>query len=139
MPIGLKNTEETYQRLIDKKLADFLAETPPKKDKEIKNGEAKGKEPESENAWKLYTNRASSFDGSKAGLILVDSKGKEYTYALRFEFETTKNEAKYEALLAGLRIAKERKIQELIIFVDSQLVANQVNGLFEARKPVIKQ
>ncbi|GJU48515.1 reverse transcriptase domain-containing protein [Tanacetum coccineum] len=31
------------------------------------------------------------------------------------------------------------KIQELIIFVDSQLVANKVNGLFEARQPVIKQ
>ncbi|GKE84669.1 reverse transcriptase domain-containing protein, partial [Tanacetum coccineum] len=31
------------------------------------------------------------------------------------------------------------KIQERIIFVDSQLVANQVNGLFEVRQPVIKQ
>ncbi|GKE09755.1 reverse transcriptase domain-containing protein [Tanacetum coccineum] len=36
-------------------------------------------------------------------------EGKEYTYALRFEFETTSNEAEYEALLAGLRIAKEVK------------------------------
>nr|GEW11868.1 reverse transcriptase domain-containing protein [Tanacetum cinerariifolium] len=72
-------------------------------------------------------------------LMLVDPEGKEYTYALRFKFETTNNKAEYEALLAGLRIAKEMKIQELIIFVDSQLVANQVNGLFEARKPVIKQ
>ncbi|GJU71356.1 reverse transcriptase domain-containing protein [Tanacetum coccineum] len=31
------------------------------------------------------------------------------------------------------------KIQELTIFVDSQLVANQVKGLFEARQPIIKQ
>ncbi|GKA90625.1 reverse transcriptase domain-containing protein [Tanacetum coccineum] len=67
------------------------------------------------------------------------SKGKKYTYALRFEFETTNNEAEYEALLAGPRLAKEMKIHELIIFVDSQLVSNQVNGLFEARQPVIKQ
>ncbi|GJZ01603.1 reverse transcriptase domain-containing protein [Tanacetum coccineum] len=113
-------------------LADFLAETPPKK--EIKNGETKMKEPESENAWKLFTDGASRSDGSRVGLMLVDPEGKEYTYALRFEFKTTNNEAKYEALLARLRIAKEMKIQELIIFVDSQLVANQVNGLFEARK-----
>nr|GEZ78075.1 reverse transcriptase domain-containing protein [Tanacetum cinerariifolium]GEZ78771.1 reverse transcriptase domain-containing protein [Tanacetum cinerariifolium] len=76
---------------------------------------------------------------SQIRLMLVDPEGKEYTYALRFEFETTNNEAEYEALLAGLHIAKEMKIQELIIFVDSQLVANQVNGLFEARQPVIKQ
>ncbi|GKD09916.1 reverse transcriptase domain-containing protein [Tanacetum coccineum] len=102
-------------------LADFLAETPPKKDREIKDGEAKRKEPEPENASNLFTDRASSFDGSGAGLMLVNPKGKEYTYALRFEFETTNNEAEYEALLAGLRIAKEMKIQELIIFVDKDI------------------
>ncbi|GJS94024.1 reverse transcriptase domain-containing protein [Tanacetum coccineum] len=75
----------------------------------------------------------------RVGMMLVNSAGKEYTYALRFEFETTNNEAEYEALLAGLRIAKEMKIQELIIFADCQLVANQVNRLFKARQPVIKQ
>ncbi|GJT78430.1 putative reverse transcriptase domain-containing protein [Tanacetum coccineum] len=69
--------------------------------------------------------RLRSSDGSGAGLILVSIEGKEYTYALRFEFKTTNNEAEYEALLAGLRIATKMKIQELAIFVDSQLVANQ--------------
>ncbi|GKC99244.1 reverse transcriptase domain-containing protein [Tanacetum coccineum] len=57
------------------------------------------------NEWKLYNDGASSPDGAGAGLMLIDSAGKEYTYALRFEFETTNNEAEYEALLAGLRIA----------------------------------
>ncbi|GKB28802.1 reverse transcriptase domain-containing protein [Tanacetum coccineum] len=113
---------------------------PPKsKDSEIKDREAKRKEPEPKNAWEFFTDKASSFDGSGAGLMMVNPKGKEYTYALRFEFKTTNNEAGYEALLAGLRIAKEMKIQELIIFVESQLVANQVNRLFQARQPAIKQ
>ncbi|GJT74641.1 reverse transcriptase domain-containing protein [Tanacetum coccineum] len=35
--------------------------------------------------------------------------------------------------------AVDIKIKDLAIFVDSQLVANQVKGLFEARQPVIKQ
>ncbi|GJV22633.1 reverse transcriptase domain-containing protein [Tanacetum coccineum] len=118
-------------------LADFLAETPPKKDREIKDGEAKRKELEPENAWKIFTDGASSSDGSMVGLMLVNLEGKEYTYALRFEFETINNEAEYEALLLGLHIAKEMKIQELIIFVDSQLIANQVNKLFEARQPEV--
>ncbi|GKF09913.1 reverse transcriptase domain-containing protein, partial [Tanacetum coccineum] len=82
---------------------------------------------------------ASSSDGYRAGLMLVSPKGKEYTYALRFEFKTTNMEAEYEALLAGLCISKKMKIQELFVFVDSQLVANQVKGLFEARQPTIKQ
>nr|GEW75847.1 reverse transcriptase domain-containing protein [Tanacetum cinerariifolium] len=92
-----------------------------------------------ENTWKLYTDGASSFNGFEAGLILVSPDGKEYTYALRFKFKPTNNKAEYEALLAGLRIIVEMNIQDLDVFVDSQLVANQVKGLFKARQPVINQ
>ncbi|XP_071714424.1 uncharacterized protein [Rutidosis leptorrhynchoides] len=88
--------------------------------------------------WKLYTDGASSSDGSGAGLMLVNPEGKEFTYALCFEFTTTNNEAEYEALLAGLRMAKELKILHLRAFVDSQLVANQIKGTFEARQPTIQ-
>ncbi|GJW25338.1 reverse transcriptase domain-containing protein [Tanacetum coccineum] len=104
-----------------KVLAGFLAETPSTRDKETKVKETKRKEPDPdlENTWKLFTDRASSFDGFGAGLMLVSPEGKEYTYALIFEFETTINEAKYEAQLAGLRIATKMKIQELSIFIDS--------------------
>ncbi|GJT75275.1 reverse transcriptase domain-containing protein [Tanacetum coccineum] len=41
------------------------------------------------------------------GVVLTDPEGTEFTYALRFQFEATNNEAKYEALIAGLRIAKK--------------------------------
>nr|GEV35373.1 hypothetical protein [Tanacetum cinerariifolium] len=51
--------------------------------------------------------------------------GKEYTYALRFEFETMNNEAEYEAFLACLRIAQEIKIVNLANFADSQLLVPQ--------------
>ncbi|GJV94704.1 reverse transcriptase domain-containing protein [Tanacetum coccineum] len=103
---------------------------------EIKKPEAAHKAP---NIWNLYTDRASSSNGSGAGLMLVSPEGKEYTYALRFEFETTNNEAEYETLLAGLRIVDKMKIRDLAIFIDPQLVANQVKGLFESRQPAIKQ
>nr|GEV40227.1 hypothetical protein [Tanacetum cinerariifolium] len=49
---------------------------------------------------KLYTDGTSNSDGSKAWLILIDLEGKEYTYALCFEFATTNNKPEYEALLA---------------------------------------
>ncbi|GKE40662.1 reverse transcriptase domain-containing protein [Tanacetum coccineum] len=54
--------------------------------------------------------------------MLIDPACKEYTYALRFKFETTNNEAEYEALLAGLHIAQEMEITKVAIFLDSQLV-----------------
>ncbi|GKE34995.1 reverse transcriptase domain-containing protein, partial [Tanacetum coccineum] len=122
-------------------LADFLVKTPfvEGKDKEIEKCEIPDEESKSKDTWQLYTNGASSSDGSGVGLMLVSPKGKEYTYALRFEFEITNNKAKCKALLAGLRIAVNMKVKDLSIFVDSQLVANQVNDLFEARQLVIKQ
>ncbi|GKF78579.1 hypothetical protein Tco_0234147, partial [Tanacetum coccineum] len=47
-------------------LADFLAETPLTENREAKNEEVKRKELEPENAWKLFTDGASSSDGSGA-------------------------------------------------------------------------
>ncbi|GJW77127.1 reverse transcriptase domain-containing protein, partial [Tanacetum coccineum] len=48
----------------------------------------------------------------------------EFTYALRFRFNATNNEAEYEALIAGLRIARQMGVQNLQENVDSKLVAN---------------
>ncbi|GJU71403.1 hypothetical protein Tco_1262808 [Tanacetum coccineum] len=36
-----------------------------------------------------------------------NGEGEEFTYALRFEFDASNNEAEYEALVAGLRIAEQ--------------------------------
>ncbi|GJU66042.1 reverse transcriptase domain-containing protein [Tanacetum coccineum] len=52
--------------------------------------------------------------------------------ALRLTFDSTNNEAEYEALLAGLRIAKKMNIQRVEKKVDSKLVASQINGSYIA-------
>lgn len=83
-------------------------------------------------SWTLFTDGRSNEKGSGAGFILTDPDKKEYTYALNFKFPTTNNEAEYEALLAGLRIARKIGVQNIKVFVDSLLVANQVKGIFEA-------
>ena len=57
--------------------------------------------------WTLYTDRASSKEGSREGLILTRSKGEEITYDLRFDFHTSNNKAEYEALLTGLQFEKQ--------------------------------
>nr|XP_043633230.1 uncharacterized protein K02A2.6-like [Erigeron canadensis] len=88
--------------------------------------------------WELYTDGASSSEGCGAGIRLVSQDKQEYTYALRFEFETMNNEAEYEALIAGLNLAEDMKIRSIKAFVDSQLVANQVKGEYEAKGEMIK-
>nr|GEV29668.1 reverse transcriptase domain-containing protein [Tanacetum cinerariifolium] len=76
--------------------------------------------------WTLFTDRSFCIDGSGVGLILTNLKGAKFTYALRFRFDTTNNEAEYKALIAGLRIAEQMGVKNLQANVDSCLVANPV-------------
>ncbi|XP_071727032.1 uncharacterized protein [Rutidosis leptorrhynchoides] len=80
----------------------------------------------------MHTDGACGPEGAGAGIVLKSPEGEEYTFALRFSFPVTNNEAEYEALLSGMRVAKHLEVKELSVYVDSQLVANQFNGIFEA-------
>ena len=75
----------------------------------------------------------SSNDGeSGAGLILISPEGHRMHCALRFRFKAFNNEAEYEALIAGLELAKELKVESLDIYSDSQLVIFQINDEYQA-------
>ena len=76
----------------------------------------------------LHIDGASNAQGSGAGLILTNFKGVVTEYVLRFNFKTSNNQAKYKALLVGLKIVKELEIDSLKVFTDSQLIAGQVKG-----------
>ncbi|GJV61186.1 reverse transcriptase domain-containing protein [Tanacetum coccineum] len=84
--------------------------------------------------WILFTNGSSCTDGSGAGLILTNPEGIKFTYALRFRFDATNNEAEYEALIVGLKIAEQMGIKNLQANVNLRLVANQVNRTYVAKK-----
>ncbi|GKE46497.1 reverse transcriptase domain-containing protein [Tanacetum coccineum] len=110
-------------------LADFIVEIP---EEEGQDDSAKEEEPLPAR-WTLFMDGSSCVDGCGAGVILTDPEGVEFTYALRFQFEATNNEAEYEALIAGLRIAEKIGVQNLEVNVDSKLVANQVNKTYIAK------
>ncbi|GKD14986.1 reverse transcriptase domain-containing protein, partial [Tanacetum coccineum] len=84
-------------------LADFIVERPEEEDPDdsVKEGEPLPAQ------WTLFTDGSSCVDGCGAGVVLTDPEGTEFTYALRFQFEATNNEAEYEALIAGLQIAEK--------------------------------
>ncbi|GKA80364.1 reverse transcriptase domain-containing protein [Tanacetum coccineum] len=109
-------------------LADFLIE---KSDENPPDTSAVETPPE---PWILFTDGSSCVDGSGACLILTNPKGAEFTYVLRFQFTASNNEAEYEALIAGLRIAAQMGVRNIQVSVDSKLVANQVLGTYVAKE-----
>ena len=84
-------------------------------------------------SWKIFVDGSSNENGSRAGIILISPEGHRFHSALRFGFKAYNNEAEYEALLAGLRVASELKVNSVQCFSDSQLVVNQVLGEYQAR------
>ncbi|KAM2939235.1 hypothetical protein FF1_038931 [Malus domestica] len=83
--------------------------------------------------WSLYVDGSSNQQGCVAGLVLTTPDKVAIEYALRFKFKALNNEAEYEALLAGLRLAKHLGVKRIDIFSDSQLVVNQVTNNFDAK------
>uniref|UniRef100_A0A2N9GBG3 RNA-directed DNA polymerase n=1 Tax=Fagus sylvatica TaxID=28930 RepID=A0A2N9GBG3_FAGSY len=71
--------------------------------------------------------------GTGAGIVLISPEGLVLEQAVRLKFSASNNEAEYEAMLIGLRTAKKLGAGNLQIFCDSQLVANQISGEYQAR------
>nr|GFB00915.1 reverse transcriptase domain-containing protein [Tanacetum cinerariifolium] len=108
---------------VSRALQDFIVERP--KD-DSPNTPMEDKE-ELPDPWILFTDGSSCTYGLGVGLILTNPKGMEFTYALRFRFEATNNEAKYEALIAGLRIVEQMGAKNLQAHVVSQLVEKSID------------
>jgi len=79
--------------------------------------------------WFLYQ------QGSGAGVILEGPNGLLIEQALRFAFKASNNHAEYEALIAGILLAKEMGAQSLLAKSDSLLVTGPVTGEYQAKDP----
>ena len=55
-------------------------------------------------------------------------------YGVQLSFPVTNNEAEYEAILTGLRIARALGAKNISLRSDSQLIMGQVRGDFEAKE-----
>ncbi|GKF77533.1 reverse transcriptase domain-containing protein, partial [Tanacetum coccineum] len=93
-------------------LADFLSEAPVGTPiEELFRLPAKLPNKDDAERWTLFTDGASNSKGSVASLVLISPSGVEFMYALRLNFTSTNNEAKYKALSTGLCMARKMKVQ----------------------------
>ena len=75
--------------------------------------------------WRLSVDGAANAQGRGAGLILTSQDKIDVEYALRFDFQVSNNEAKYEAIIAGLNLTHSMEADQLEVSSDSQLVVNR--------------
>src|SRR4051812_33247320 len=79
------------------------------------------------------------FDGSKmksglgAGVVLTSPRGDQLHYVLQIHFAASNNVAEYEALVHGIKLAKEIGIRNIECFGDSDLVVQQCSGTWDAK------
>lgn len=82
----------------------------------------------------MHVDNSSNANRLGAGLILTSLEGDVIQYALHFRFSSINNEAKFEALIIGLKISKKLGVQHLKAYNDSQLVIGHVLNKYEAKK-----
>nr|GEW63468.1 reverse transcriptase domain-containing protein [Tanacetum cinerariifolium] len=93
-------------------LADFIVEQP----EDYSPDTLMAEEEELPEPWILFTDGSSCTDGSGAGLILTNPEGIEFTYALRFRFDATNN----EALISRIKIKEQMGTLEVLAVVKEE-------------------
>lgn len=76
--------------------------------------------------WQLFFDGSFMASGASSGAVLTSPKREKLRYVLQLHFPASNNDAEYEALLHGLRIAIALGIRRVMTKDDSQLVVSQV-------------
>jgi hypothetical protein len=71
-------------------------------------------------------------------VVFISPCQETISLSYKLEFEITNNVAEYEALVLGMRVAKEMGIKEMDVFGDTELINQQVNFFYQARHPRLR-
>ena len=82
----------------------------------------------------MYFDGSLKLNGGGAGVLFISPKGEQLKYVFQILFKISNNEAEYETLLHGLRLAVSLGIKRLLVYSDSLLVVQQVNKEWDINK-----
>jgi ribonuclease HI len=88
----------------------------------------------------LYTDGGSRGNPGPAGIgaVLLSADGDVVDELSQFIGGATNNVAEYQALLAGLELALDREVEQLDVFLDSELVVRQLSGRYRVNDQTLK-
>jgi hypothetical protein len=83
--------------------------------------------------WRMNFDGSKMHEGLGVGVVFTSPKGDKLLYMLQIHFHASNNVTEYEALMHGLKLAKEIGIRRILCFGDSDLVVHQVSGEWDAK------
>jgi ribonuclease HI len=88
----------------------------------------------------LYSDGGSRGNPGPAGygVVMTDAKGNTLGELAEFIGKATNNQAEYQGLIAGLRLARDSGASEIIFRSDSELLVRQINGRYKVKSATLK-
>src|SRR3954470_16684173 len=83
--------------------------------------------------WRMHFDGSKMKSGLGAGVVLTSPRGDQMHYVLQIHFAASNNVAEYEALVHGIKLAKEIGIRNIECFGDSDLVVQQCTCNWDAK------
>jgi hypothetical protein len=87
--------------------------------------------------WTLFFDGSTCGEGAGIDIVLISPQGRKYEFSLPIVATSTNNQAEYEALIKGLELLREIRVNVVEIFGDSMLVINQLARIYECRSEVL--
>ena len=83
--------------------------------------------------WTMYFDGASAQNSAGTSIVLISPSKENIHLSYKLDFKTMNNVAEYEALLLGVKAAKEMGIMCVKIFGDADLIIQHVNNAFQTK------
>ena len=92
-----------------------------------------------EDQWTLHVDGSSNPKGADAGIVLEGPNDILIKKNFHFAFKKSNNQAEYEAILAGISLAREVGVKRLTCKTDSKLTVGHLNDEFQIKDPILLQ
>ena len=77
-------------------------------------------------------------EGDGARIWVRTPEGEPKLFSYKLSFDCMNNVSEYEVLVLGLKVLKDLKAKKIYIYGDSELIINQVKGIYQAKNPRLK-
>jgi ribonuclease HI len=88
--------------------------------------------------WNMSFDGTVSKEGAGVGVWISPPEVGTKLCSYKLAFECTNNMAEYEALILGLKVLKELGAKRIAVCGDSELIINQVKGIYQSKHPRLR-